>query len=109
MPSLTEMYSHPEDVERYTEAMRFYRERFPLPLPPLREYGPEQDDRWCLKHYKSHRADAWFGFHNFGCDLRHGRKCVYCAEDERKAWLAEVEGKLRRGLAAAARGEKVEW
>lgn len=77
--------------------------------PPLMEHGPEQDDRWCLKHYKNHRADAWFGFHNFGCDLRHGRKCVYCAEDERKAWLIEVEEKLRSGLAAAARGEKVEW
>lgn len=68
--------------------------------PPLMEHGPEQDDRWCLKHYQD---CGWFRLALFR------RRCRECEDEEYQAWVEDVWRRLEFGLAAAAHGMTVTW
>jgi hypothetical protein len=106
MPSLAETYSNPEDIAAYTRLTRLYKDYLPPAPVPLREHGPEPDDRFCRKHYQ---PETRYSFVNFACDLRFNTKCRDCENEELQAWLEEVRCKFQRGLVAAARGERVVW
>lgn len=65
-------------------------------------HGPEEQDRWCRKHYDRHD----YCFANFG---RRSGECHDCAEEERLAWLEDLQQRLEHGLAMAAQGFRVVW
>lgn len=99
MPSLAEQYSRPEDIEAYAASLSFFQAASPPPVP-LREHGPEEDDRYCRKHYQPD------GFLN---RLLPRRRCAECEQEAHRQWLAEVQNRLQNGLRAASEGRKIVW